>query len=182
MATAVLLWACLAWAGDGGTAAPAKPDKAPEAKAAPDAGTRSTGFAATPLFLVTETPEALEKLEQVAPKDRAANKTIVTKMQIGKRYYLGVFVDGYTLPRSRRVDLAADLTLTDPAGDVRVERASAATSQMIDPKNPTAFLRPGLPMTWALTDLEGEYKVRIKLYDQVRGEFSESTGRFTVVR
>ncbi len=206
IATAGLLVALAAWAGDVGAPAPeaakgpgpaAKtPEKAKAAKGAADAGAQvatakgpaqpsgpaAGESAATPVLLITETGDALDKLEQVAPKDRAAFKGLVTKMVIGKHYTAGIFVDGYTLPRSRRVGLAADISITAPNGDVMVERVSAATARTIDPKLPTVYLKPSLPIVWGLTDQEGEYTFRVKLYDEVRGESSVKVTRVTVVR
>ncbi|MFT3835955.1 MAG: hypothetical protein QM723_03030 [Myxococcaceae bacterium] len=171
MLIALLLLAGLAHAGDAGTPAV-------------DAGTPAAANAspATPAFVVVENQDDLAKLEQLSAKDRAASKTVVTKMQIGKRYVGAIFVDGYTLPRSRRVGLGVDVTIIDPNGDVRIERVSAASTKTMDPKLPTLMLRPPLPMTWGLTDLEGEYTVKLKLYDEVRGESSESRSKITVVR
>lgn len=174
MLSALLLLAGLAHAGDAGTPA-----------AAADAGTAAAAAnvsSATPAFVVVENQDDLTKLEQLSAKDRAAAKGVVTKMQIGKRYVGAIFVDGYTLPRSRRVGLAVDVTIIDPNGDVRIERVSAASTKTMDPKLPSVMLRPALPMSWGLTDLEGEYTVKVKLYDEVRGESSESRSKITVVR
>jgi hypothetical protein len=170
MATALILFAVLAHATDAGTPAA-------------DAGTAAANVStATPAFVVVENQEDLAKLEQLAPKDRATSKLVVTKMQIGKRYVGAILVDGYTLPRSRRVGLSVDVTIIDPNGDIRIERVSAASAKVVDPKLPTALLRPALPMTWGLTDLEGEYTVKLKLFDEVRGESSEARQKITVVR
>src|SRR5882724_3658288 len=114
MATAVALWAVLAFAIDAGSVAPAgaPPKGDAAAKAAPDAGAPAaadkSGPAVSPVFLVVENQEDLAKVEQLAPKDRPASKLLVTKMQIGKRYWAAICVDGYTIPRSRRVGLSAD--------------------------------------------------------------------------
>src|SRR5438552_1613658 len=95
MATAVALWAVLAFAIDAGSGAPAKTDAV--AKAAPDAGAPAaadkSGPAVSPVFLVVENQEDLAKVEQLAPKDRPASKLLVTKMQIGKRYWAAICVD-----------------------------------------------------------------------------------------
>jgi hypothetical protein len=165
MVSALVLLTSLAFAADGGTPAAAPPVPA-----------------ATAVFLVTEKEEDLVKLEQLSAKDRAASKLIVTKMQIGKRYVGAIFVDGYTLPRSRRVGLQADITIVDPNGDNRIERVSAATAKTVDPKLATVLLRPALPMTWGLTDMEGEYTIKLKLFDEVRGESSDSSSKITVFR
>ncbi len=170
MVSALLLLAGLAHATDAGTAARA------------DAGTAANVSPATASFVVVEKEEDLPKLEQLSAKERAASKLVVTRMQIGKRYIGAIFVDGYTVPRSRRIGLQVDVTILDPNGDIRIERVSAAQAKVVGPKLPSVLLRPGLPMTWGLTDLEGEYTIKLKLYDEVRGESSDSSSKITVVR
>lgn len=161
MTAVVLLWAGVAAAQDAGVAA---------AKM-------------KPVLVLMEDAAQIDKYVVAKPAERAAMKGILSKVTIGKRAAAAILVEGYELPYSRRVDLNADIVITDPTGRVVLDKASVAGAQTMDPK--TMLLVPLLPtfgLVFGLTDPEGDYKVRIVLWDQVRGASSVLETKFQVTR
>ncbi len=151
-----------------------------------DAGSADAGSVAKvarPVLLMTDDPAIVDKYVLAKPNERAAMKGVLTKLTVGKRAAGSILVENYELPFSRRVDLSADIVITDPTGRVVLEKASVAGAQTMDPK--TMILVPLVPtfgLMFGLTDPEGEYKVRITLWDQVRGSSSVLETKFLVTR
>ena len=160
--------------------APATP-RAP--RAAADAGAASPKAPATKaVFVLAAEPATLEKYAAASPPERAGLPLLRT-VKIGTRVGLGVFLEGYTLPRSRLVDLTADVLVEDCTGRTVLDRASAAAARTIDPKlHKSAPLRPWIELQFGLTDPECEYRVTLTVWDQVRGESYRAQGGFTVAR
>ena len=155
---------------------------------ASDAGTSSPdagplAYKAKPAIFFSEDPTVFEKLILAKPAERAAMKGILQKLTIGKRAAAIIVVEGYELPFSRRVDLQADIVITDPTGRVILDKASVSGAQTMDPKTMLLVpLAPTFGMVFGLTDPEGDYKVRITLWDQIRGASSIVETKFTVTR
>ncbi|GEM_PF-3041945 len=169
MTAVVLLWAGVAAAQDAGV-------RAADAGVAPAAKMR-------PLLVLMDDAAQIDKYVIAKPAERAAMKGILSKVTVGKRAAAAILVEGYELPYSRRVDLNADIVITDPTGRVVLDKASVAGAQTMDPK--TMLLVPLLPtfgLVFGLTDPEGDYKVRIVLWDQVRGSSSVLETKFQVTR
>lgn len=165
--TLMALVACAAHAADGGT---------PKA----DAGVARKP---KPVFMIFDDQPAAEKFIVARPNERAAIKGVLSKVTIGKRAIGAIMLEGYELPFSRRVDLTADLTITDPTGRVVLDKASVAAASTMDPKTMTLVpLAPVVGLMYGLTDPEGEYLVHLKVWDQVRGESTVLDTRFTVTR
>ena len=174
------LLALAAHAADGGSATPAA--KVADAGSALDAGS-PLAWKAKPVLLFAEDATVLDKYVIAKPNERAGIKGVLSKLTIGKRAAGAIVVENYELPFSRRVDLSADIVITDPTGRVVLDKASIAGAQTMDPK--TMLLVPLLPtfgLMFGLTDPEGEYKVRIVLMDQVRGTASVLETKFVVTR
>ncbi|MBS1150104.1 MAG: hypothetical protein H6Q89_1802 [Myxococcaceae bacterium] len=176
------LMAIAAYAADGGAA------KAP-GKAAVDAGAATVdagsplGWRAKPVLLFTDDPAVVEKYALAKPHERAAIKGVLTKLTVGKRAAGAILLENYDLPFSRRVDLAADVVITDPTGRVVLDKAGIAGAQTMDPKTMVLVpLTPTFGMMFGLTDPEGEYKVRVVVWDQVRGASAVLETKFLVTR
>lgn len=146
----------------------------------PDAG---SAVKSKPVFLIFEDQPAAEKYVVMKPAERKSAKGILTKVTVGKRATGAIMLEGYELPFSRRVDLTADITITDPTGRVVLDKASVAAASTWDPKNMTLVpLSPAIGLMYGLTDPEGEYKVHLTIWDQVRGESTMLDTKFTVSR
>lgn len=168
--------AASAFAADGGAAKPSA-----------DAGAVDAGsplvWKARPVLLLADDAAVIEKYALAKPNERAAIKGVLTKITVGKRSLAAILVDGYELPFSRRVDLTADIVITDPTGRVVLDKAGISGAQTMDPKTMVLVpLNPTFGMVFGLTDPEGEYKVRIMLWDQVRGASSLLETKFVVTR
>jgi hypothetical protein len=153
--------------------------------AAPDAGAADAGVAAAPkaVLLLAASSDVFEKWVTTPPAHRAALKGLVDKVKINERTLLAIVLDGYELPRSRRVELNADVVITDSTGRVVLERASIATARMFDPKTQSAvLLRPLGALIYGVTDPEGVYTVKVTVWDQIRGEAAKTVAQFTVTR
>ena len=147
-----------------------------------DAGT-TPDWKAKPVLLLTDDPAVVEQYVAAKPPARAAMKGVLTKITIGRRAMGSVLLEGYQLPFSRRVDLTADVTITDPTGRVVLEKASLAGARTLDPKTMLLVpLAPSFPLMFGLTDPEGEYRVRITVWDQVRGASTVLETKFFVSR
>jgi hypothetical protein len=161
-----------AYAADGGVATPA----------AADAGA-PLGWKAKPVLLFAEDAAVVDKYALARPSERAKIKGVLSKVTIGKRAAGAILVENYELPFSRMVDLAADVVITDPTGRVVLDKAGIAGARTMDPKTMVLVpLTPTFGMMFGLTDPEGEYKVRIVLWDQVRGASSVLETKFLVTR
>ncbi len=172
------LMAFAAAAADGGVAKPV-------AKA--DAGSVDAGdplvWKAKPVLLFVEDPAVADKYALAKPNERAAIKGVLSKLTIGKRAAGALFLENYELPFSRRCDLAADIVITDPTGRVVLDKAGIAGAQTMDPKTMVLVpLTPSFGMMFGLTDPEGEYKVRVVVWDQVRGASTVLETKFLVTR
>lgn len=167
--------AALAFAADGGV----KPDAG---SVKPDAGVAKQP---KPVFVVFEDQAAAEKYVVLkTPAERANAKGVLKKVTIGKRATGAIMLENYELPFSRRVDLTVDVVIIDPTGRVVLDKASAASaSKDWDPKNmPLVPFGPALGLMYGLTDPEGEYTLKLKVWDQVRGESTSLDTKFTVSR
>jgi len=135
------------------------------------------------LFVLATSQEAVDKWAAAKPAERAAVKGIVDKVKINERVWAAIVLDGYTLPRSRKVELNADLIIVDSTGRTVVEKVSAATARTFDPKTQTAVvLKPVGGLIYGVTDPEGLYTARVTIWDQIRGEAAKSETQFTVTR
>ena len=68
-------------------------------------------------------------------------------------------------------------------GRVVLEKASAATARVFDPKTQTAVvLKPIGSLNYGVTDPEGVYTATVTVWDQIRGEASKTVAQFTVTR
>lgn len=150
--------------------------------AAPDAG---TGLVTGPkaVLLLAPNAEVFDKWVAAKPAERAALKGLTDKVKINERVMVAIALDGYQLPRSRRVELTADITITDSTGRTVLEKASAATARSFDPKTQTAvLLKPVGALIYGVTDPEGVYTARVTIWDQIRGESAKTVSQFTVAR
>ncbi len=157
--------------------------------AAPDAGVAALDAGPAlvaqpvPVFAIAEKPEPFDTFAITKAVDRPKVKGLLNKVTIGKRVMLAIFLDNYTLPSSRRVDLSADVVITDPNGRVTHEQVSAAQAKTLDPKTMfTVPLKPGVPLSLGLTDPEGTWKISITIWDLVRGSHSRLDSTFLVTR
>jgi hypothetical protein len=153
----------------------------------PDAGIADAGstlaFKAKPVLLLAEEPEVITKYALAKPAERAVIKGVLTRLTVGKRAAGAILVDNYELPFSRRVDLTADVVITDPTGRVVLDKAGISGAQTMDPKTMVLVpLTPTFGLMFGLTDPEGEYKVRVTVWDQVRGASSLLETKFIVTR
>jgi hypothetical protein len=136
-----------------------------------------------PALLIGVDDVPITRWIEAKPEQRAAIKGLTDKLKINDRYAVAIALDGYELPRSRRVDLSADLLITDSTGRVVVDRVSAATAKTWDPKTQVAvLLKPLTALSFGTTDPEGVYTVKVTIWDQVRGTHSEAQTQFTVTR
>jgi hypothetical protein len=178
---AALLFSAVASAQDGGTAAPApKNPKAPV-----DAGATDAGVAALqpkPVFAIAKSSLVLEQWAKTKPEARGSVPTLKA-VKIGERAYLGIYLDNWELPFSRKVDLSGDILITDCTKRVLLEKAHVASAKTVDPKLQFAVpLNPTVELLYGLTDPECAYNVRLIIYDLVRGQSWASDGTFTVTR
>lgn len=157
---------------------------APSPSPKPDAGTAAApAKKPKPVFMIFEDQASAEKFIVLKPAERAKAKGVLTKVTIGKRALAAIMLEDYELPFSRRVDLTADITITDPTGRVVLDKASVAAANTMDPKTMTLVpLSPGLGLMYGLTDPEGDYKVHLVIWDQVRGESTTLDTKFPVSR
>jgi hypothetical protein len=117
------------------------------------------------------------------PDQRGTVKGLVDKMKINERVAFAIVLDRYELPKSRKVDLTADLLIVDSTGRTVVDKVSVATAKTWDPATQFAVpLKPATAMYFGTTDPEGIYSLKVTVWDQVRGTHVESTQQFTVTR
>lgn len=136
--------------------------------AAPDAGTAP---AAKAVILLAREAEAFDRWAAAKRSDRAAVKGLEGRLKINERMLVAIVLDGYELPRSRQVDLTADIVVTDSTDRVVLDKASAAIARTFDPKAQTAVvLKPLGALLYGVTDPEGVYTVKVTLWDQIRGQ------------
>ena len=135
------------------------------------------------VLLLAANADVFDKWATLKPSERATFKGLVDKVKINERTLLAIALDGYALPRSRKVDLNADIVIEDPNGRVVLEKASAANARVFDPKTQTAVvLKPIGALIYGVTDPEGVYTARVTVWDQIRGESSKLVTQFTVTR
>ena len=133
--------------------------------------------------LLAPTVDVFDKWAAAKPAERAAVKGLVDKVKINERMMLAIVLDGYELPRSRQVDLVADIVITDSTGRVVLEKASAAGARIFDPKTQTAVvLKPLGALLYGVTDPEGVYTAKVTVWDQIRGDSAKAVTQFTVTR
>lgn len=181
------LSALTVFAADGGARADAGVAKP---KAARDAGPTDAGatlgpgeWKAKPILVLAEDETVIDKYALAKPADRAAIKGVLTKVTIGRRTAGAILLEGYELPYSRRVDISADLVITDPEGKEMIDKASVSGAQTMDPKLMVLLpLKPLFGLMFGLTDREGEYKVRITVWDHIRGASTKLETSFVVTR
>lgn len=179
------LWLALVLTADGGTVAAKAADAgtAPVAAPAVEADAGTVAWKAKPVVVFASDQATLEKYATLKPAERAKLKTIITTPKIGTRVEMGIFVEGYELPYSRRVDLSADVSITDVTGRSLLEKASFAGAQTMDPKTMLLVpLKPYASLMWGLTDREGEYQLKVTIWDHVRGTSTRLETKFNVTR
>jgi hypothetical protein len=138
---------------------------------------------AKPLALIATDTGVIEKWVATKPEQRGTVKGLVDRVKINERVAFAIVLDGYELPRSRKVDLTADLLITDSTGRTVVDKVSVATAKTWDPaKEFAVMLKPLTGMYFGTTDPEGAYSLKVTVWDQVRGTHVESTQQFTVTR
>jgi hypothetical protein len=151
-----------------------------------DAGTvtgEALEWKAKPLFVLADSEAAIDKYVLAKPAERAKVKGILTKVTVGARVAGAIIVDNYELPYSRRVDVSADVLITDPEGKEILDKVSLAGAQTMDPKVMFALpLKPVFGLMFGLTDREGEYKVQVTVRDHIRGSSAKLETKFTVTR
>ncbi len=150
-----------------------------------DAGSADAGVAAAPkaLLLLATNQEAIDKWVAAKPAQRAGIKGVVDKVKINERVLAAIVLDGYTLPRSRKVELNADLVIVDSTGRTVLEKVSAAVARDFDPKTQSAVvLKPVGGILYGTTDPEGMYTARVTIWDQIRGEATKAELQFMVTR
>ena len=188
MTLVLSLIALAARAADAGSVADAgktagKPDGG---RAAADAGKPAADtveWKAVPVFAIAENEQALDKFAITKPAERSKIKGLVTKVTVGTRFAAAIFLDGYELPYSRRVDVSADIVITDPEGKEMLDRVSISGAQTMDPKVMLLLpLKPIFGLMFGLTDREGEYRVQITVRDHIRGELTKLDTKFLVTR
>lgn len=149
--------------------------------APPDAG--APAVAPRAVVLLAPTAEVFDKWAMAKPAERGAVKGLVDKVKINERVMLAIVLDGFELPRSRQVDLVADIVITDSTGRVVLEKASAAGARSFDPKTQTAVvLKPIGALLYGVTDPEGVYTAKVTVWDQIRGDSAKAVAQFTVTR
>jgi hypothetical protein len=133
--------------------------------------------------LIATGPEVIDKWVAAKPTERAKVKGFVDKVKINERLAFAVAVDGYELPKSRKVDLRCDVKITDSTGRDVVDRVSLLLAKTWDPKTEFAvLLKPVTALQFGTTDPEGVYQVKITVWDSVRGTHVEAETHFTVYR
>jgi hypothetical protein len=143
----------------------------------------AAAWKAKPVFVFAETDEALAQYALAKPANRAGLKGILKKVTVGSRAMAAVMLEDYELPYSRRIDVSADIVITDPTGREVLDKASVAGSRTMDPKTMVLVpLGPTFPLMFGLTDPEGEYRVHITVWDQVRGASTRLDTKFTLSR
>lgn len=147
---------------------------------AADAGVPSAPKA---VVLLAPTPDVFDKWEAAKPSERAGVKGLTDKVKINERMLIAIAVDGYELPRSRKVELNADIVITDSTGRVVLEKVSAAMARVYDPKTQVGLvLKPLGALIYGVTDPEGVYTAKVTVWDQIRGESMKTVAQFTVSR
>ncbi len=163
-----------AWASDAGTVTDAGGAKVGESQAE---------WKAKPVFILAENDKVLDAYAIAKPADRAKIKGLLTKATVGARLAGAILLDGYELPYSRRVDVSADVLITDPTGREVVDRASISGASTMDPKTMLLLpLKPVFGLMFGLTDREGEYTVKITVRDNIRGAVTRLETKFVVSR
>lgn len=148
--------------------------------AGPDAGVAAEP---KPVMLIASGPDVFDKWITAKPEQRAAVKGFTDKLKIGERYAFAAVIEGYELPKSRMVDLTADVQITDPTGRVVTDKVSMFTAKTWDPKKQFVVpMKPAMTLYFGTTDPEGQYDVKITVWDQVRGTHVELKTQFTVTR
>lgn len=166
---------------DGGTAARPAAGSAPAAgpAGAADAGAPSKP---RPAFALAKDSATLEKWSKTPPAGRAALPTL-KGVKIGERAFLGIFLENWELPQNRKVDLSADLLITDCNKRIVFERANVAGTRSTDPKvNLAVQLSPAVELLYGLTDPDCTYQVKVTVFDLMRGGSWSSEGSFAVTR
>lgn len=151
-----------------------------------DAGTApadaGSAYAPKAVVLMAPTTETFDKWVTVRGAEREKLK-LADKLKVNDRVLMAIALDGYELPRSRKVDITSDVVITDSTGRVVMEKASAAAAHSFDPKLQTALLlAPIGSLYYGVTDPEGVYTVKVTIWDQIRGESYKTTASFTVFR
>jgi hypothetical protein len=147
-----------------------------------DAGTAAAP-ALKAIALISTDSAVLEKWVTLKPAERAKLAGLTDKLKVDERVVVGIALDGYTLPKSRLVDLTCDVVITDPTGQLLLEKVSIAGTRTWDPKTQSAVpLKPTFGLIFGTTDPEGVYKMKITVWDQVRGVSTVSESTFTVSR
>jgi hypothetical protein len=173
---AALLASALGWAQDGGRA----PRVPAGAAASADAGVASRQ--PRPAFALARDSATLDKWSKTKPEGRAA-LPLLKAVKIGERAFLGLFVENYELPVSRKVDLAADVLITDCNKRIVLEKANIAGTRTMDPKLHLAVpLTPPIELVYGLTDPDCVYAVKVTVFDLNRGVSWTSEGTFPVTR
>jgi hypothetical protein len=163
---AALLCSVVASAQDGGKAA------APVAPAKP-----------RPAFALAKSSPVFEVWARTKPEARAALPNLIKSVKIGERAFLGIFLENWELPPSRKVDLTADVLITDCNKRVVLEKASIAGTRITDPKvNLAVPLTPAVELMYGLTDPDCTYSVKVTVFDLLRGQSWTSEGTFDVTR
>lgn len=167
---------------DGGTAAKADGGAAP---AKTDAGAADAGVAAgkpRPAFALAKDSPTLEKWAKTKPEGRAA-LGLLKGVKIGERTFMGLFLENYELPASRKVDLSADVLILDCDKRIVLEKANAAGTRSMDPKVHIAVpLLPAVELNYGNTDPDCVYSVKVTVYDLNRGVSWTTEGSFPVTR
>ncbi|MBK7864854.1 MAG: hypothetical protein IPJ65_40895 [Archangiaceae bacterium] len=135
------------------------------------------------VVLLATSPDVFEKWATARPAERGSMKGLTEKVKINERTLIAIGLEGYQLPRSRRVELSADIVIIDSTGRTVLEKASVAGARLFDPKTQTAvLLKPFGALNYGVTDPEGVYTAKITVWDQIRGESSKTETQFTVSR
>ncbi len=147
-----------------------------------DAGTAAAPALKAVALISTDTT-LIDKWVTLKSAERAKLPGLTDKLKVDERYVVAVALDGYTLPKSRRVDLTCDVVVTDPTGQPVLERVSIAGARNWDPKTQLAVpLKPLFGLMFGTTDPEGVYKLKVTVWDQVRGTSTVGESTFTVSR
>jgi hypothetical protein len=171
---------------DGGTAGKADGGAAPAASAGKaDAGSADAGVAASkprPAFALAKDSPTLEKWAKTKPEGRAA-LGLLKGVKIGERTFMGLFLENYELPASRKVDLSADVLILDCDKRIVLEKANAASTRTMDPKVHLAVpMLPTIELNYGNTDPDCVYSVKVTVFDLNRGVSWTTEGSFPVTR